>query len=134
MKSSYLDYAMSVIVSRALPDVRDGLKPVHRRILYGMKEEVPESNYKFSLGSAKIAREGDDITIVAIAMMVQKALEAADELNKNGISADPRGHVPDAFDPRPSQSSPRTVPELAETPKSSPTIQNHQNRLETVRK
>lgn len=38
MKSSYLDYAMSVIVSRALPDVRDGLKPVHRRILYAMKE------------------------------------------------------------------------------------------------
>jgi len=38
MKSSYLDYAMSVIVSRALPDVRDGLKPVHRRILFGMKE------------------------------------------------------------------------------------------------
>ena len=35
MKRSYLDYAMSVIVSRALPDVRDGLKPVHRRILYG---------------------------------------------------------------------------------------------------
>ena len=34
MKSSYIDYAMSVIVSRALPDVRDGLKPVHRRILY----------------------------------------------------------------------------------------------------
>ena len=38
MKGSYLDYAMSVIVSRALPDVRDGLKPVHRRILYAMKE------------------------------------------------------------------------------------------------
>jgi len=38
LKSSYLDYAMSVIVSRALPDVRDGLKPVHRRILYGMAE------------------------------------------------------------------------------------------------
>ena len=38
MKSSYLDYAMSVIVSRALPDVRDGLKPVHRRILYAMQE------------------------------------------------------------------------------------------------
>jgi DNA gyrase subunit A len=38
MKSSYLDYAMSVIVSRALPDVRDGLKPVHRRILYAMDE------------------------------------------------------------------------------------------------
>ena len=37
MKTSYLDYAMSVIVSRALPDVRDGLKPVQRRILYAMR-------------------------------------------------------------------------------------------------
>ena len=36
MKTSYLNYAMSVIISRALPDVRDGLKPVHRRILYDM--------------------------------------------------------------------------------------------------
>ena len=39
MKSSYIDYAMSVIVGRALPDVRDGLKPVHRRILYAMYED-----------------------------------------------------------------------------------------------
>ena len=38
MKDSYIDYAMSVIVGRALPDVRDGLKPVHRRILYSMYE------------------------------------------------------------------------------------------------
>ena len=38
MKTSYLDYAMSVIVSRAIPDLRDGLKPVHRRILYAMHE------------------------------------------------------------------------------------------------
>src|SRR3989338_1241791 len=38
MERSYLDYAMSVIVARALPDVRDGLKPVHRRILFAMKE------------------------------------------------------------------------------------------------
>ncbi|MDQ2935270.1 MAG: hypothetical protein M3R49_09915, partial [Chloroflexota bacterium] len=38
MRSSYIDYAMSVIVSRALPDVRDGLKPVQRRILYTMHE------------------------------------------------------------------------------------------------
>ena len=44
MKSSYLDYAMSVIVSRALPDVRDGLKPVHRRILFAMNEEGYERN------------------------------------------------------------------------------------------
>ena len=38
MKNSYLSYSMSVIVGRALPDVRDGLKPVHRRILYAMKD------------------------------------------------------------------------------------------------
>src|SRR3978361_674890 len=38
MKTSYIDYAMSVIVGRALPDVRDGLKPVHRRVLYGMND------------------------------------------------------------------------------------------------
>ena len=38
MQSSYIDYSMSVIVSRALPDVRDGLKPVHRRALFGMSE------------------------------------------------------------------------------------------------
>ncbi|KAA0212053.1 MAG: hypothetical protein EDM78_12150, partial [Proteobacteria bacterium] len=38
MRRSYLDYAMSVIVGRALPDVRDGLKPVHRRVLYAMHE------------------------------------------------------------------------------------------------
>ena len=38
MRSAYLDYAMSVIVSRALPDARDGLKPVHRRVLYGMHQ------------------------------------------------------------------------------------------------
>ena len=38
MRRSYIDYAMSVIIGRALPDVRDGLKPVHRRVLYGMWE------------------------------------------------------------------------------------------------
>ena len=38
MKAAYIDYSMSVIVSRALPEVRDGLKPVHRRVLYGMME------------------------------------------------------------------------------------------------
>ena len=48
MKNSFLDYAMSVIVSRALPDVRDGLKPVQRRILYGMNElgVTPDKPYK----------------------------------------------------------------------------------------
>ena len=47
MKTSFLDYSMSVIVSRALPDVRDGLKPVHRRILYTMYEAglTPDKKY-----------------------------------------------------------------------------------------
>ena len=47
MKKSYLDYAMSVIVARALPDARDGLKPVHRRILYTMHEQghTPDKKY-----------------------------------------------------------------------------------------
>ena len=48
MKDSYLDYAMSVIVSRALPDARDGLKPVHRRILYAMHEEGLRHSSRFS--------------------------------------------------------------------------------------
>ena len=54
MKRSYLDYAMSVIVSRALPDVRDGLKPVHRRILYSMYE----NGYEWNKPYRKSARRG----------------------------------------------------------------------------
>ncbi len=52
MKRSYLDYAMSVIVARALPDARDGLKPVHRRILYSMYESgyTPDKKHKKSAG------------------------------------------------------------------------------------
>ena len=56
MRRSYLDYAMSVIVSRALPDVRDGLKPVHRRILYGMSELGLDWNKKY-VKSAKVVGE-----------------------------------------------------------------------------
>ena len=57
MKRSYLDYAMSVIVSRALPDVRDGLKPVHRRILYSMHE----SGYEWNKPYRKSARVVGDV-------------------------------------------------------------------------
>lgn len=57
MKRSYLDYAMSVIVARAIPDVRDGLKPVHRRIMYSMKE----SGYDFSKPFRKSARIVGDV-------------------------------------------------------------------------
>ena len=56
MKSAYIDYAMSVIVSRALPDVRDGLKPVHRRVLYGMQDLGVLSNRPFKK-SARIVGE-----------------------------------------------------------------------------
>ncbi len=56
MKRSYLDYAMSVIVSRALPDVRDGLKPVHRRILYAMQEMGLDWNKKY-VKSARVVGE-----------------------------------------------------------------------------
>jgi DNA gyrase subunit A len=57
MRRSYLDYAMSVIVSRALPDVRDGLKPVHRRILYGMYE----GGFGYQGGYKKSARAVGDV-------------------------------------------------------------------------
>ena len=54
MKSAYIDYSMSVIVSRALPDVRDGMKPVHRRILYGMSNELNLYSDKPHRKSARI--------------------------------------------------------------------------------
>jgi DNA gyrase subunit A len=78
MKESYLDYAMSVIIGRALPDVRDGLKPVHRRILYGMLELGLEPGKPFKK-SARIVGEvmgkyhphGDAPIYEAIARMAQ---------------------------------------------------------------
>ncbi len=54
MKESYIDYAMSVIVSRALPDIRDGLKPVHRRILYTMLEDGLRHDAKFRKSASVI--------------------------------------------------------------------------------
>ncbi|MFI3295155.1 MAG: DNA gyrase subunit A [Rikenellaceae bacterium] len=57
MKTAYIDYSMSVIVSRALPDVRDGLKPVHRRVLYGMSNELSLYSNKPYKKSARIVGE-----------------------------------------------------------------------------
>jgi DNA gyrase subunit A len=79
MKNSYIDYSMSVIVSRALPDVRDGLKPVHRRILYGMYELGLHPN-KQHRKSARIVGDvlgkyhphGDTAVYEAMVRMVQK--------------------------------------------------------------
>lgn len=78
MRSSYIDYAMSVIVSRALPDVRDGLKPVHRRILYGMHELGLAHNRTYKK-SARIVGEvlgkyhphGDSAVYQSMVRMVQ---------------------------------------------------------------
>ncbi len=78
LKRSYLDYAMSVIVSRALPDVRDGLKPVHRRILYAMHELGNDYNKKY-LKSARVVGDvigkyhphGDTAVYDAIVRMAQ---------------------------------------------------------------
>lgn len=78
MKSSYIDYAMSVIVARALPDVRDGLKPVHRRVLYGM-HQLGMSHNKPYKKSARIVGEvlgkfhphGDSAVYDAMVRMVQ---------------------------------------------------------------
>ena len=79
MKSAYIDYSMSVIVSRALPDVRDGLKPVHRRILYGMNELGMYSNRPYKK-SARIVGEvlgkyhphGDSSVYFAMVRMAQE--------------------------------------------------------------
>ena len=54
MQDAYLDYAMSVIVSRALPDVRDGLKPVHRRIIYAMQDQNMTAEHKFNKSAAVV--------------------------------------------------------------------------------
>jgi DNA gyrase subunit A len=78
MKSSYIDYSMSVIVSRALPDVRDGLKPVHRRVLYGMHELGMAYNKSYKK-SARIVGEvlgkfhphGDTAVYDSMVRMVQ---------------------------------------------------------------
>ena len=56
MRTSYIDYSMSVIVARALPDVRDGFKPVHRRVLYGM-HELGNTSDKPTKKSARIVGE-----------------------------------------------------------------------------
>jgi DNA gyrase subunit A len=78
MKDAYMDYAMSVIVSRALPDVRDGLKPVHRRILYTMREEnmTPDRAFKKSASTvgnviARYHPHGDSAVYDAMVRMAQ---------------------------------------------------------------
>jgi DNA gyrase subunit A len=100
LKSSYLDYAMSVIVSRALPDVRDGLKPVHRRILYAMQEGGYTSDKKHRKSAAivgdvmgKYHPHGDSAIYDALVRMAQPfsmGLELVDgQGNFGSIDNDP---------------------------------------------
>src|SRR5947209_1493347 len=99
MKRSYLDYAMSVIVARALPDARDGLKPVHRRILYSMHENgyTPDKKY---VKSARVVGEvmgkyhphGDQAIYDALVRMAQDfslRLPLLDDIDKDTVDFQP---------------------------------------------
>ena len=79
MSRDYIDYSMSVIVGRALPDVRDGLKPVHRRILYSMYENglTSDKKHKNILGLHMIGSYASEI-IYGAAMMVETEMRVED--------------------------------------------------------
>ena len=105
MQQSFINYSMSVIVSRALPDVRDGLKPVHRRILYAMNELglVPGRPYKKSatvVGDVlgKYHPHGDQSVYDALVRMVQdfslRYPLVDGQGNFGSVDGDPRGGLP----------------------------------------
>lgn len=104
MKSAYIDYSMSVIVSRALPDVRDGLKPVHRRVLYGMYDLGVFYNKKH-LKSARIVGEvlgkyhphGDSSVYDAMVRMAQEWSLRYPTVNGQGNFGSIDGHPPAAM-------------------------------------
>ncbi len=89
-------YDVKGLLKAAIDDPNPVIFYEHK-LLYGTKGEVPEEQYSIPLGVADVKREGTDVTIVATAIMVNKALEAAKELEKDGISVevvDPRTLVP----------------------------------------
>ena len=105
IKESFINYSMSVIVSRALPDVRDGLKPVHRRVLYAMNELglVPGRPYKKSatvVGDVlgKYHPHGDSSVYDALVRMVQdfslRYPLVDGQGNFGSVDGDPRGGLP----------------------------------------
>src|SRR3954469_12885983 len=101
MRSSYLDYAMSVIVGRALPDVRDGLKPVHRRVLYAMRESglLPNRPYRKAATTvgdvmSKFHPHGDSAiydTLVRLAQDFAMRYPLVDGQGNLGATTAPRG-------------------------------------------
>ena len=104
MKTAYMDYAMSVIVSRALPDARDGLKPVHRRILYTMREEntTPDRAFKKSAATvgnvlARYHPHGDSAVYDAMVRMAQdfnmRYMLVAGHGNFGSIDGDNAAHM-----------------------------------------
>jgi len=104
MKTSYLDYAMSVIVSRAIPDLRDGLKPVHRRILYAMQESgnTPDKSYRKSarpVGDVmgKYHPHGDSAIYDALVRMAQDFSMSLPLLDGQGNFGSMDGDAPAAM-------------------------------------
>ena len=104
MKSAYIDYSMSVIVSRALPDVRDGMKPVHRRILYAMHELGMQPNRAYKK-SARLVGEvlgkyhphGDTAVYDALVRMAQEWNTRYPTIDKQGNFGSPDGEGPAAM-------------------------------------
>ncbi len=87
MKKSYIDYAMSVIVSRALPDVRDGLKPVHRRILYAMHDMGLTSSKRYM----KSARVVGECFVAGTRILTERGLVNIEEVRRGEIVYTQRG-------------------------------------------
>jgi len=103
-RSAYLDYAMSVIVSRALPDARDGLKPVQRRILYAMHNMGlrPDTPYKKSARIVVIQtiRQSPDADTARVRLM-ERTTKSRSHYQRNGAPGPRVRHPPDgASDPR----------------------------------
>ncbi len=89
-------YDVKGLLKTAIRD-NDSVLFIEHKAMYGVKGEVPEGEYTIPFGQAKVVREGKDITIIAIQAMVYQALEAAEELKKEGIDAeiiDPRTLIP----------------------------------------
>ncbi|MCB1375312.1 MAG: DNA gyrase subunit A, partial [Rhodobacteraceae bacterium] len=104
MKTSYLDYAMSVIVSRAIPDLRDGLKPVHRRILYAMHEVGNTHDKPYRKSSRPVADtmgkyhpHGDAAIYDALVRMAQDFSMSLPLLDGQGNFGSMDGDKPAAF-------------------------------------
>src|ERR1700677_4574887 len=103
MRKSFIDYAMSVIVSRAIPDVRDGLKPVHRRIIFGMYELGLSPDEKFKKSArvvgdvmGKYHPHGDSAIYEALVRLAQPFVMRATLVDGSGnfgsMDGDPAAH------------------------------------------